>query len=183
MSATSDLQSEHIGVSRMMSIMEHMALQTRAGQPPKSGDLAQAIEFLRVFVDKCHHTKEEQLLFPAIHDAGMTSVDEVVAVLLADHVKGRALVARIAAATHLLAEGDESASTELADAMAEYTTLLRAHIRREENDCFAPADRELPATAQHELAEGYERVEREVIGEGVHDGFHMLLDRLAADYQ
>jgi len=48
---------------------------------------------------------------------------------------------------------------------------------------FAAADRELPQDVQQELAEGYERLEREVIGEGVHEGFHAMLDRLAAKYR
>jgi len=67
--------------------------------------------------------------------------------------------------------------------MSGYTDLLRAHIRREEDDCFDVADRELPAAVQTELAEGYERIEREVVGGGVHEGFHALLDRLGDAYR
>jgi hypothetical protein len=35
---------------------------------------------------------------------------------------------------------------------------------------------------QDKLAVGYERIERDVVGEGVHEGFHALLDRLSQAY-
>ena len=166
----------------MLDIMDAMAGCARADTPPDASDLAQTIEFLHVFVDQCHHTKEEELLFPAIRAAKMTSTEKTIVTLLADHAQGREAVARITEATQRLAEGDESASAELADAMSGYTRLLHTHIRREEKDCFGAADRELPTAVQDELVVGYERIERDVVGEGVHEGFHALLDRLSQAY-
>jgi hemerythrin-like domain-containing protein len=183
MTATADLRSEHAGVGRMLGIMDSMAGRARAGGRLDVGDLEQAIEFLRVFVDQCHHTKEEELLFPAMRAANMTSAEETIVILLADHVEGRQAVTHIAAATRRLAESDDSASTDLAEAISGYTRLLHDHIRREENDCFRMADHELPAAVQEELAEGYERVEREVVGEGRHEAFQILLDRLSSEYR
>ncbi len=182
MKATADLRSEHGGVARMLGIMDVMAARAGRGERVDLDDLQRVIEFLHVFVDKCHHTKEEQLLFPAIRAAGMTAVEPAVRSLLADHIRGREYVARIQAALVRLAERDEAALADLDAAMTDYTELLRAHIHREEGDCFTPADRELPAAVQDELEEGYERIEREVVGGGVHEAFHALLERLGEAY-
>lgn len=182
MTGTTDLRSEHAGVSRMLAIMDRMAGSARMGERPDHDDLAEVIEFLRVFVDQCHHTKEERLLFPAIRAANMTSTEQTIVTLLADHARGRDAVSRMAEAAQRLAKGDESANTDLAEVMTGYTRLLRAHIRREESGCFDAADRELSEDVQGGLAEGYERIEHEVVGEGVHEGFHAMLDRLAATY-
>jgi len=182
MSATADLRSEHIGVGRMLGILDAMAVQFDSGGHVVVDDIWQSIEFMRVFVDQCHHYKEEVLLFPAMREAELTSAEETIRILLDDHVHGREAVGNIAEATQRLADGDESASTALAQLMRTYAKLLHAHIRREENDCFSIADRELSADAQDELVKGYERVEREVIGEGRHEAFHALLDRLARSY-
>ncbi len=183
MTATADLRSEHVGVGRMLGIMDAMARRAKEGEKPDLGDLAQVIEFLRVFVDRCHHAKEEDLLFPAMRAADLVSAEPTIEILLDDHVQGRATVARIAAATQAIGEGSESAVQELADSFSDYTRLLHAHIRREENDCFNVADRELSSFAQQELAEGYDRIERDVVGEGVHESFHALLDRLSEAYR
>lgn len=166
----------------MLRIMDAMAGSARLGERLDPGDLDDVVEFLRIFVDKCHHHKEEELLFPAIRAANIGSASEVVDSLLADHVQGRQAVASIASAAQRLADGDTTANAEIASAIADYTELLRAHIRREESDCFDVADRELPESVQAELAEGYDRIEREVVGGGVHEAFHALLDRLESTY-
>ena len=182
MSATADLRSEHHGVGTMLGILDAMAGRLESGGSVAVDDIEASIEFLRVFVDQCHHTKEEILLFPAMRAANLTSAEETIVILLDDHVHGRAAAGGIAAATQRMAGGDESASAELAELMRSYTKLLHAHIRREENDCFSVADRELPTEVQDELVEGYDRVERDVVGEGRHEAFHALLDRLHEAY-
>lgn len=182
MIGTADLRSEHGGVGRMLNIMDAIATSARAGDAPVADDLAQIIEFLRVFVDRCHHTKEEQLLFPAMRAAGLPSAEDVVGVLLQEHERGREAVSALADASRLIADGDASALVTLDAAIPTYTGLLRAHIVREERDCFDLADRDLPQEVQQQLAEGYDRVEEEVVGGGVHEAFHALLDRLSLVY-
>jgi len=183
MSATADLRSEHVGVGRMLGVMDAMAARLQAGEAVPADDVAQTVEFLQVFVDQCHHTKEEKLLFPAISAANITSAQDAIAILLGDHDHGREAVARMAAATERLVAGDESGKAELLAVIPGYTQLLHAHIRREESDCFDVADRELPAAVQEELVAGYERIERDVVGQGRHEAFHAMIDRLSEDYR
>ncbi len=89
MTGTEDLRAEHVGVRRMLDIMDSMGGRARRGEQLEADDLAQTVEFLRVFVDKCHHTKEEELLFPAIRAANISSAEQTILVLLADHARGR----------------------------------------------------------------------------------------------
>jgi len=180
MSATADLRSEHVGVRRMLGIMDAMARRLRAGEQVPASDFEGTIEFLRVFVDKCHHTKEEKLLFPAMLAADIAS--SAIAILRADHDRGREAVTRIANGAQRMAEGDKSVSSELAEAILGYTELLQAHIVREERDCFDAADHELPLGTQEKLVTEYERVEREVVGEGRHEAFHAMLDQMSQAY-
>jgi len=162
--------------------MDAMAERARTGVLTDAQDVADTIEFLRVFVDRCHHTKEEELLFPAVRAAKIATAEETIVVLLAEHTRGREAVALISAAAERLANDRDRATTELANAMPGYTRLLRDHIRREESDCFDVADRELSDAVQVVLVEGYDRIEREVVGHGVHEAFHALLERLARTY-
>jgi len=182
MSGTDDLRSEHLGVERMLATLDAMSALLHEGGRVDPADLDHAIEFLRVFVDQCHHAKEEEHLFPALRVAGVTTAEKTIEVLLGDHERGRSGVARIAEAAHRLAAGDDIAREELAGALSAYTELLRAHIDREERDCFDLADRELPVEVQDDLVEAYERIEHEVVGDGRHEAFHALLDRMASVY-
>lgn len=182
MHATADLRSEHHGVVKMLNIMDAMVERTQAGEAPAATDLNEVLEFLRVFVDRCHHSKEETLLFPAMRTAGLTSAEPTLVALLADHEHGRGAVAEIARQVERLERGEEGALSALTDTVSAYTALLRDHITREERDCFNTADLQLETSVKNELAEGYDRIEEEVVGHGVHERFHALLDRLAVAY-
>ncbi|HET6352373.1 MAG TPA: hemerythrin domain-containing protein [Coriobacteriia bacterium] len=182
MKATADLREEHGGVARMLAIMDRIEGRAHSGEAPNADELAQVIDFLRVFVDKCHHGKEEMVLFPAMRDSHIATAEGVIDELLLDHTAGRSAVVAISQAADSVASGDEGALRALADSFAAYTALLRAHIRREERDCFDVADRELSAEAAERLQEGFDRIEREVVGGGVHEAFHELLDRLSFEY-
>lgn len=181
MDATAELRSEHNGVKSMLSILEGMGHRIRAGGRVGVRDIEDTVEFLKVFVDQCHHGKEEDVLFPAML-ADLPDTRRVIEALMEQHVAGRQLVASIDEAGGRHAAGDEQADGELLEAIDGYTHLLRAHIVTEEPECFDPADRGLSADVQRHLAEEYDRIEREVIGGGRHEAFHATLDRLSSEY-
>lgn len=184
MSATQDLRSEHGAVHRMLRILEAMRCRVEAGEGVAAEDVLECVEFLRVFVDRCHHGKEEQLLFPAMLEARLSGTPGVIGRLLDDHVHGREAVGRMAAAA--AASGDRDVvgdSLALSQAVTDYVGLLRAHIMLEETVCFEAADRLLPDETQRRLEEGYDRIERDVVGEGRHEAFHAMLDRLETRYR
>ena len=67
-----------------------------------AADLDDAMDFIKTFADSCHHAKEEDLLFPAMGEAGFPSRGGPVGVMLMEHEQGRAgdlaLVERLLAA-------------------------------------------------------------------------------------
>ncbi|MEN6477828.1 MAG: hemerythrin domain-containing protein, partial [Rectinema sp.] len=65
MKATGQLKEEHKGVLAMLGSFETILDRMVGGGAPDRAELASILDFLRVFVDKCHHGKEEELLFPA----------------------------------------------------------------------------------------------------------------------
>jgi hemerythrin-like domain-containing protein len=167
----------------MLRILRAIGRRAEAGEPVEAGDLAECVEFLRVFVDACHHGKEERLLFPAMLEAGLSGTPGVIGRLLDDHVHGREAVGRLSAWAGRLGEDDARAREAIAQAVTDYAGVLRAHILLEETVCFDAADKGLPAATQQRLQDGYDRVERDVIGEGRHEQFHRLLERLDAAYR
>jgi hemerythrin-like domain-containing protein len=184
---TSDLRSEHVGVTRMLNIMgkmaDRIAERMAADEKPDTAEVDEVIEFLRVFVDQCHHGKEEQLLFPAVREAGIGSAEDVLPELMEEHTQGREIVARIVRANEDAKSGETgNDTTDLIDAFTRFRELLREHILREERDCFKIADEQLSPEVAQQLQEGYDRIERDVVGEGRHEAFHAMLDRLESEY-
>jgi hemerythrin-like domain-containing protein len=140
------------------------------------------IEFLSVFVDKCHHGKEEEFLFPALEKAGVASDGGPIGVMLEEHEQGRQLVAKLKESVGRYASGDKTAAVSVQHTIDDYVALLTRHIDKENNVLFQMADAKLNAHQDAELFEAFERLERERIGIGKHEEYHALLDQLKARY-
>jgi hemerythrin-like domain-containing protein len=178
MSATQQLKDEHEGILLMLRILDKIAAKIEAQGSVDPHHLDRIVEFLRVFADKCHHGKEEDLLFPELEKSGISRERGPIGVMLAEHQQGRAFVRGMAKAAAQHKEGDAKGGTDFAENARGYIALLTLHIGKENNVLFPMADRVLSEKTQKALEEGFEKIERERIGEGTHEGFHKLLHHL-----
>ena len=140
------------------------------------------IEFLRVFVDKCHHAKEEDVLFPALVEDGEPIENDLVKVLLAEHAAGRKLVSEMTEALTSYQAGNRDSVSDLRGAARSYTQLLTDHIAKEDSELYPLADIKISAAAQQEMVEVFEKIEIERIGMGTHEKFHLMLGEFKQKY-
>jgi hemerythrin-like domain-containing protein len=179
MKPTEDLMHEHKAIKVMLSIMSKIAENIRNQKKTDSEEIEKLIDF----ADKCHHGKEETVLFPALVDAGMSDQSGPVAVMLHEHDLGRGFIKNMALSVEAMKAGDISAINQVAESMEEYVSLLHNHIQKEENILFPMADKLLPEEKQYETFIAFERIEEEVVGHGVHERYHEFLNQLKAKYQ
>lgn len=182
MKATETLKHEHEAVKLMMKIMDAACEKLNAQQKLDTQDMDDMIDFLKVFVDRCHHGKEEQILFPRLEAAGVPKEGGPIGVMLAEHEQGRVCIRNMSQAVEDYKAGNTAATTELVANIAAYIELLKQHIDKENNVLFAMADRLLPAEVQEALFEQFEVLEEEVIGMGKHEELHRRLERLSGAY-
>lgn len=176
MRATKELRAEHEGIQLMLRVLKVLAQKARNGEPFNKDHAGKIVEFLRVFADKCHHGKEEDVLFPELEKAGIARQGGPVGAMLHEHVSGREFIRRMSEALQ------SKDNKEFAEAAEGYIALLTAHIQKENEVLFRMADQVLSAEKQEEMFRCFERIEAERIGPGVHESFHKLMDDLAAQY-
>ena len=182
MKATAELSQEHQAILEMIRILAKMAERLEAGTPVDAKDLEDAVEFIRVFADKCHHAKEEGHLFPEMERAGIPRGRGPIAVMLAEHEEGRKHVAAMARALRGARKGHRKAMAAFAAGARGYGELLTQHIFKEDNILYPMADNKLSPDQQASLEECFADVEKNGAGEGKHEEFHRLLERLGAAY-
>ncbi len=180
MKATEELKAEHRGIERMLAIGEKAAQRLAAGAAVDGRIVEQMVDFLRTFADKCHHGKEEQQLFPAMEKAGVPRQGGPIGVMLAEHEQGRAFIRSIAERSEQYARGDRAAAAALASAIGGYVNLLRGHIYKEDNVLFPMADAVLKPHDDTRLAAAFADIESNLMGPGVHERYHAMLDELEA---
>ncbi len=182
MKPTEILKEEHGGIKIMLAILGRMADRLDAGQDVDAAHLEQALDFIRTFADKCHHGKEEDLLFVEMEKAGIPQQGGPIAVMLAEHTTGRAYVKGMADAVTQYAAGDRAAAPSIVQNARNYIALLQAHIDKEDNILYPLADRSLTEEQQGKLLDSFAEVERQCIGPGKHGEFHRMLERLSEAY-
>ncbi|MGO9565990.1 MAG: hemerythrin domain-containing protein [Desulfomonilaceae bacterium] len=182
MKATEQLRNEHEGIKIMMHILEKLSGKLEEGEDVDPEHLEKIIEFFRVFADKCHHGKEEDLLFPAMEAVAIPREGGPIGVMLLEHDKGRGYIQGMAEAVSKYRRGDRKAAPVIASNARNYIALLTQHIEKENAVLFPMADSHLSEEKQASMFEEFEKIEEEKIGVGKHEEFHQLLDNLSAVY-
>lgn len=178
MFASEDLRAEHEGILHGLHILERMEQAAREKGIADMGDVAGMIHFLRLFADKCHHGKEEDLFFPALERAGIRKEGGPIGQMLLEHSEGRGYIAEMVAS----AEGHALDANRFAAAARGYVTLLRSHIDKENTILFPAGDRMIPEEEQDELLGEFEEFEETVMGKGTHEKLHKTLEQLGEKY-
>jgi hemerythrin-like domain-containing protein len=161
MGPTEALVKEHEEIRVMLQVVSLMCRALEAGRAVSADHVEQAIEFIQGYADRYHHAKEEDLLFPAMERAGIPRDSGPVAVMLAEHDEGRAMVREAAGALGRYRQGDHAARMLIAANLRNFAGMLDSHIEKENVVLYPLADRQLTSADQEELAVGFERANSE----------------------
>jgi hemerythrin-like domain-containing protein len=179
MNPTETLKHEHQVILLVLGAAEREAQLIQRTGKVDTVKVGQMVEFFRNFADRCHHAKEENLLFVKMQERGMPVQGGPIGVMLQEHVQGRSFVRATGDALSRAGAGDGAAVASVADNLSGFVRLLRAHIYKEDNILYPMADQIFSPQDQQALAAEFDRVEAEEMGEGVHERYHELAHRLA----
>jgi hemerythrin-like domain-containing protein len=153
--ATKNLRDDHIHILKLTDVMEKIS---RSGSIDV-GHIEEIIDIVRNFAEGLHHTKEENLFFPALGLKGFSAQQGPVAVMLSEHVQGRNYVKGISDNLELFKKGNKSAIFGIFQNMIGYAELLRNHIGKEDNILFRMADKVLTENDQQDLLGKFKLIE------------------------
>jgi hemerythrin-like domain-containing protein len=174
--ATEALKEDHRVIEKVLEVLEKLTVD-----PIALDAWDKAIDFIRNFADRCHHLKEEKVLFPALEEKGIERVGGPIGMMLMEHEEGRGYVRAMAEA--LKREGGVPPRTVLVENARAYISLLREHIRKEDEILFNMADEVLSLEEQKRLLREFEEHEAKEIGHGIHEKYLKIAEELAASCQ
>lgn len=174
LAATGILEHEHLIVHRVIAAMARLADELDHGSDPTGQVLDDLESFMHVFVDQCHHTKEDRWLFPMLDAKGIPSSGCPIGALEHEHERGRALGAQLSEAVHSYkSQGLETAKPLLIRTLRDLVDLYPGHIWKEDYMLLPMANKVLSSEDQRKLAEEFEQVEKQ-IGQEVHERMEAL---------
>ena len=178
MQATQILMQEHRVIERVLAALQLAAGHLAQGDHMRPAFFLNAALFIKNFADGCHHRKEEGVLFVAMNESGIPIQGGPIGVMLAEHEQGRAFTREMKDAAQKWEAGDLSAQAAVIHNALGYVALLQQHIKKEDNILFPMADRVIPPDRQAKVTAGFETIEREETGEGVHEKYLALAEVL-----
>ncbi|MHB1343674.1 MAG: hemerythrin domain-containing protein [Thermoleophilia bacterium] len=158
MRPTEDLVREHGDILAMIQVVREMVARLDAGRPVEPDHLEKAVYFIRNYADKYHHAKEEDLLFPAMYEAGIPKEGGPIGVMLAEHDEGREYVRTASEAIVRYRDGDAAAGATIAANLRNYAGLLEQHISKENQVLYPIADAHIGPPGQAELRWSFDHV-------------------------
>ena len=181
MKATEILKHEHQAILLVIAAVEKEVASIEKTGKIHAQTVREMVDFLKNFVDRCHHGKEEKHLFVMMHERGMPLKAGPLAFTLHEHEQGRVYVHAVAEAVAGKTVPDAAAIRKAKENLASYAQLLRAHIDKEDNILYPMADRLLKSADQETLAQAFGKVESEEMGEGVHAKYHAWIKKLVEE--
>jgi len=139
--STASLRRDHELIEKVIKAMESTIQLLNDGKQIPESILLPVIDFSKNFTDVCHHSKEENSLFPALEQAGMPRDMGPIAMMLMDHERSRELGKEMESSAKLyLSSGD---STKLINDMQQYVEHITEHLWKENNRLFMMAEARL----------------------------------------
>ena len=133
------LIAEHRLTERMIAVMRWRVADMESIGTADIGFIDGAVEFMRTYADRCHHGKEEVILFRELARKPLSAEHRrVLDELLAEHVFARTTTGRLVEARNHYAAGERSAFDDITACLHMFVEFYPKHIAKEEQGFFRP---------------------------------------------
>jgi hemerythrin-like domain-containing protein len=133
------LMIEHRLIERMIDVMREELNIFEKEKKLNPEFLKTAVDFIRTYADRCHHGKEEDILFRELAEKKLKDEHrQVMEELIEDHRWGRKMTARLVEANRRYVEGDRDAMSTAIDCMKSLIQFYPKHIEKEDKHFFIP---------------------------------------------
>ena len=182
MKATEQLKKDHNAVKITIRVLDKLCKGLEAGEKINIDDLEAIVDFYGIYVDKCHHVKEENMLFAAMQRSLDPSDADRIGALLKDHVSGRNYIRDLTKSVKDYKKGENGAAVSVAQNARHYMTLLIQHMDIEDNVLYPIAEKRLSLEMQEQLLREFDDFELRAIGIEKHEAYHKMIERLRDTY-
>ncbi len=177
---TQILRNEHDVILKALKVLDNCAdlIHEGVAVPPEALD--SLIEFFRLYADRKHHGKEEDLLFPAMEAKGIPREGGPIGCMLKEHEQNRALTRSMIQSVAGIREGLPQAAENWANTAELYSDGLRDHIYKENEILFVMAERAFSAAEEPAMLAAFNKVDDENIGRSEIARLEAIVDKVTA---
>lgn len=133
------LMIEHRLIERMIVAIKKETEKCKLEGKIDPGFIDLAVDFIRTYADRCHHGKEEEILFRDLDKKPLPAdLKRIMEDLKEEHKQGRKTVAKLVEAKIKYENGDAGSLKTILNYMAFMTDFYPHHIEKEDRHFFLP---------------------------------------------
>lgn len=131
--------TEHRLIERMIALMRDNLQKIKKENKAEVGFIDTAIDFIRTYADRCHHGKEEDILFRDLAKKPISDEHKkIMNELIEEHGYGRKAVGSLVSAKEKYAKGDTIALKDIISCLEALVAFYPMHIEKEDKRFFLP---------------------------------------------
>jgi hemerythrin-like domain-containing protein len=128
--------------------------------------IEQAVDFFRIYADRTHHGKEEDILFRDLSEKKISPDHrDIMNELIREHVHGRELVRKLVEARDIYINGYAEALPHIARELNELVAFYPKHIEKEDKRFFFPCLDYFTQAEQDRMLQEFRAFDRNMIHE------------------
>jgi hemerythrin-like domain-containing protein len=133
------LMHEHRLIERMIAVIGHRKDDMARDRKADPVFIDTAVDFIRIYADRTHHGKEEDILFRDLAKKKMSPDHaRIMQELLDEHVFARKMTGELVAAKQQWVAGDTESLAVIVDRITTLIDFYPVHIRKEDKEFFFP---------------------------------------------
>ena len=141
MQARAPLMMEHRLIEKMLNVIQKKVESVEKTQSLDPYFVDIAVDFLRVYADRTHHGKEEEIMFRALREKRLSDEDrQMMDELIADHIFSRNTTKVLVEANARYRQGEPQAIGQIITCLKTMVDFYPKHIQKEDASFF-PASR------------------------------------------
>lgn len=158
------LMIEHRLIERMVKLLEKEISSITQKKKADPFFIDTAVDFFRIYGDKAHHGKEEDILFAQLDKKDLSPEHKsMMKKLIAEHVFMRQLTDNLVEAKEKYANGDEDALNDIERFLRALVDIYPKHILIEDKEFFIPAMTYFSEEEQNAMTDEFLEFDRKML--------------------
>ena len=133
------LMIEHRLIERMIAVMSRKLRQWEREGTVDTAFIETAVDFIRTYADRCHHGKEEDILFRELEKKSLSGDHRrIMEELVEEHRWGRTTTGKLVEANEAYRSGESEAASTIIECVTSLVEFYPKHIEKEDRHFFLP---------------------------------------------
>ena len=169
------LMIEHRLIERMLRLLRQQLEKVGSQKKADPVFIDIAVDFIKNYADRCHHGKEEDILFRDLAKKALSEEHRsIMEELLDEHVRARKATKSLLEAKERYLAGNDAALNDIVDAITWLVNFYPIHIEKEDGQFFLPAMGYLTTQEQDAMLQEFYEFDRNLI----HATYRGIIERM-----